>query len=150
MAGSSSEDRWSPPGRLPAACNPPGIFQSGRIETPQSQSRRRGEMRVFAISLILGVLVMAGASSAVAQSPANEAMARQVAQVLKESGRLKNYRVGVKYQDGVAWLDGTVASSEQRETAEALAYQADGVVRVVNRLEIAGEPQVNAGVPDSE
>jgi hypothetical protein len=100
-------------------------------------------MRVFAISLVLGVLVLTGSSTAVAQSPENEAMARQVAQVLKESGRLKSYRVGVKYQDGVAWLDGTVASEEQRQTAEALAYQADGVARVVNRLEVAASPPRN-------
>jgi hypothetical protein len=90
------------------------------------------------MSLILGVLALTGASSAVAQSPENEAVAKQVALTLKESGRLKNYRVGVKYQDGIAWLDGSVASDQQRQIAEALASQTDGVVRVINRLEVAG------------
>ena len=36
----------------------------------------------------------------------NEQAAQQIANNLKESGQLKGYRVGVKYEDGVAWLVG--------------------------------------------
>jgi hypothetical protein len=96
-------------------------------------------MRVFAKSLVLSALVLAAASSAPAQTQDNEAMAQNVAQTLKESGRLKKYHVAVQYQDGVAWLSGTVSSGEQRQTAEMLAGQTPGVTRVVNRLEIAGQ-----------
>lgn len=105
-------------------------------------------MRVLAKSLILSALVVTAASPAKAQTQENEAMAQRVAQELKESGRLKNYRVGVQFQEGVAWLSGTVASREQREIAQSLAAQTDGVKRVVNRLEIATPPQPEAETAD--
>ncbi|MEQ8848048.1 BON domain-containing protein [Botrimarina sp.] len=75
-------------------------------------------------------------ASAGAASPTAEKMAGSVAQTLRESGQLKNYRVGVKYEDGVAWLVGTVTSEEQSAKAEQLAGQVAGVNHVVNKLEI--------------
>ncbi len=63
-------------------------------------------------------------------------MSQTIAQHFKESGQLSNYRVGVKYQDGVAWLLGSVTSQEQANIACELAKQVDGVEQVVNRLEI--------------
>jgi hypothetical protein len=75
-------------------------------------------------------------ASAGAATPAAEQKANQVAQCLRESGQLKNYRVGVKYEDGVAWLMGSVTSAEQSATAEQLASEVEGVTHVVNKLEI--------------
>lgn len=75
-------------------------------------------------------------ATAGAASPTAEKMAGSVAQALRESGQLKNYRVGVKYEDGVAWLVGSVTSEEQSATAEQLAGQVAGVNHVVNKLEI--------------
>ncbi|TWU00196.1 periplasmic protein [Botrimarina colliarenosi] len=73
-------------------------------------------------------------ASAGASTP--EQMASQVAQSLRESGQLQNYRVGVKYEDGVAWLLGSVTSADQSATAERLAREVEGVSHVVNKLEI--------------
>lgn len=75
-------------------------------------------------------------ASAGAASPTADQMAGRVAQALRESGQLKNYRVGVKYEDGVAWLLGTVTSEEQSAAAERLAAEVEGIETVVNRLEV--------------
>jgi hypothetical protein len=75
-------------------------------------------------------------ASAGATAPTAEQMANDVAQTLRESGQLKNYRVGVKYEDGVAWLMGSVTSAEQSATAEKLAREVEGISHVVNKLEV--------------
>jgi len=66
-------------------------------------------------------------------------MAQQVARSIKSSGQLSNYRLGVKYQDKVAWLLGTVSSDQQRQTAIELARQIEGVDQVISKLTIEGE-----------
>ena len=65
-----------------------------------------------------------------------EEMAQQIAGSLRQSGELSNYRVGVKFEDGVAWLLGTVTSTEQSATALRLASNVEGVQHVVNKLEV--------------
>lgn len=82
-------------------------------------------------------------ASAGAASPTAEKMANNVAQALKESGQLRSYAVGVKYEDGVAWLEGRVTSEEQSATAEDLARQVSGVAHVVNKLKVV-EPAAPA------
>jgi hypothetical protein len=90
------------------------------------------------LTLAIAALLMASAGRAAADSAEDRAAAQQIAQDLKDSGMLKGYRVGVKYQDGVAWLTGSVTSVEQKRIAERLASQAKGVDRVISKLEIAG------------
>jgi hypothetical protein len=91
--------------------------------------------------LAIATLAVAPAGRAAAETPDDRAAAQQIAQDLKASGQLRDYRVGVKCQDGVAWLMGTVTSAEQSRTAERLASQSPGVDRVINKLEIAKKPQ---------
>jgi hypothetical protein len=64
-------------------------------------------------------------------------MAENIATSLKNSGQLQNYRLGVKYQDGTAWLLGNVTDSQQEQSAIQLAEQMPGVHRVVSKLDIA-------------
>jgi len=71
----------------------------------------------------------------------NQEVAEQIAQSLRNSGRLNDYKISVKYQDGTAFLSGRVGSQEQANTALKLVYQAPGVTRVVNELVIAGNEQ---------
>jgi hypothetical protein len=85
----------------------------------------------------IATLAALPAGRAAADAEDDRAAAQQIAQDLKESGRLRDYRVGVKYQDGVAWLMGTVTSMEQKRTAEQIARQSAGVDRVISKLEIA-------------
>jgi hypothetical protein len=67
----------------------------------------------------------------------NEKAAQQIAKNLKDSGKLKGYRVGVKYEDGVAWLSGTVTSEKQLRIAEQIASNTPGVAHVICKLEVA-------------
>jgi hypothetical protein len=86
----------------------------------------------------IAALALTPASRATAGAEADRAAAQKIAQELKTSGQLKDYKIGVKYQDGVAWIMGTVTSAEQKQIAERLANQCAGVDRVISKLEIEG------------
>lgn len=67
----------------------------------------------------------------------NQEVAEQIARNLRDSGQMSDYKIGVKYQDGVAWLRGRVVDEEQMNTALKLVFQTPGVTRVVNEMTIA-------------
>ena len=91
--------------------------------------------------LLVGLVVAAATVLAPAFAMAgNQEVAEKIAASLRQSGQLKSYKIGVKYQDGTAWLKGEVASREQMNTALRLVFQAPGVTRVVNDLTV-GEAQ---------
>ncbi|MCC7085541.1 MAG: BON domain-containing protein [Pirellulales bacterium] len=96
-------------------------------------------MRHLSWAAALAALVLAMPLSAIAN---DQEVANQVAESLRSSGRMKDYKVGVKVQEGVAWLEGTVASPEQMRTAESIAEQCYGVDRVVNNLTIGSSRAV--------
>ncbi|MEM6798293.1 MAG: BON domain-containing protein [Planctomycetota bacterium] len=73
-------------------------------------------------------------------------MSQLIASEIRESGQLSNYRVGVKYQDGVAWLFGSVTDKGQEAKAVDLAKQVAGVEHVVSRLEV-GSAKASATKP---
>ncbi len=103
-------------------------------------------MRSFIFSLALvttvsGTMISTGAAQAgddTAQTQAGDDTAQTIAKNLQQSGKLKDYRVGVKYEDGVAWLMGTVTSPQQKRIAEQVARQSAGVDHVVSKLEVEG------------
>jgi hypothetical protein len=100
-------------------------------------------MRRLTFHALAAAVMLLPAAPSFAETAADQAMAQQIGQRLKESGRLKNYRIGVKYEDGVAWLSGTTASEAQREDAIRLTKEMSGVSHVVDRLEVAGAPVLN-------
>lgn len=104
------------------------------------------------IQLVCACALLAATTAAVqGQSPEDSAMAQHVAGSIKESGQLQNYSLGVKYQDGVAWLLGSVASKDQMEKAVELAQQVDGVEQVISKLEIQDDSSVvDAEIVDSK
>lgn len=113
-------------------------------------------MRSLFLGLAMAVAVSGLATQASHAAMSDETMAQLIANDLKESGRLKDYRVGVKYKDGVAWLMGTVSSRQQKQAAELIAGNSEGVVHVVSKLEIeplydetnsSGLQVTNASVP---
>jgi hypothetical protein len=67
----------------------------------------------------------------------NQEVAEQIARNLRGSGQMSDYKVGVRFQDGTAWLRGRVADEEQMNTALKLVFQTPGVNRVVNELAIS-------------
>jgi len=81
---------------------------------------------VAAATVLVPVFALAG----------NQEVAEQIAASLRQSGQLKGYKVGVKYQDGTAWLRGQVSSRDQMNTALRLVFQTPGITRVVNDLTI--------------
>ncbi len=93
-------------------------------------------MRSFIYCLATVVAVSGSAVNSAHAESTNENRAQQIAGSLKESGQLKDYRVGVKFEDGIAWLTGTVTSSQQRQVAEQVARSSPGVNHVVNKLEV--------------
>jgi hypothetical protein len=64
----------------------------------------------------------------------NQEMAAQIAQKLRTSGKLTEYKIGVKFNDGTVWLRGVVSNPQQMNAALRLAFQTPGVSRVVNEL----------------
>ncbi len=89
---------------------------------------------VAAIVAVVPALALAG----------NQEIAEQIANRLRNSGQLADYKIGVKYQDGTAWLRGHVTSEEQMQTALRLVFETQCVERIVNDLSVvsadAGQP----------
>jgi hypothetical protein len=70
----------------------------------------------------------------------NQEVAEQIAQNLKHSGKLSNFRIGVKFDNGTVTVKGRVSTQEQMNTALRLVFKTPGVSRVVNQMTI-GEPE---------
>ena len=97
-------------------------------------------MRKVVFLALLAALLPAIAASA--ETIAEKQMAQKIGSQLKESGKLHNYRIAVKYHDGIAFLEGTVTSVEQRTTAVRLAQHIKGVSQVEYKLEIPGKSDI--------
>lgn len=102
-------------------------------------------MRNLCYGLAIATALVGTASRSMADDATNRNMAQQIADNLKQSGELRDYRVGVKYEDGTAWLMGTVTSTEQKIVAERLARRSAGVEKVVSKLTVAGQEQTPSG-----
>ncbi len=90
--------------------------------------------------LLIGMVVAAAAPLVRTWAMAgNKEVAEQIATALRDSGQLHGYRVGVKYQDGTAWLKGQVATRDEMGTAMQLVFGVPGVTRVVNNLTVSSE-----------
>lgn len=74
---------------------------------------------------------------ALAGNQNDRAKAEQIATLLRDSGRMRNYSVGVKYNAGTAWLSGRVASNQQRNTALEVVSEHDGVTEIVDNLTVS-------------
>jgi hypothetical protein len=101
-------------------------------------------MRLLVL-LASAAAVLLPAPLATAETPAEKAMAQQIGRNLEESGQLRNYQIGVKYQNGVVLLGGTVANASQRDMAVRLTQQMDGVARVISQLQYPGAQISDAG-----
>jgi len=82
---------------------------------------------VFATTALVPMFAWAG----------NQEAANRIAKSLRQSGRMSDYRIAVKVQDGTAWLHGRVTSPDQINKAMNIAFRTPGVERVVNELSIA-------------
>ncbi|QEG36195.1 BON domain-containing protein [Bythopirellula goksoeyrii] len=101
-------------------------------------------MRSFMLGLALLIAATGPAVSTTTAATSDENAAQHIADNLKESGKLKGYRVGVKYEDGVAWLKGTVTSPQQKQIAEEIARSSNGVQHVISKIEVEQPVQDSA------
>lgn len=86
---------------------------------------------------ILGwaIMVIAALTPALALAEGRGA-AQQVADALRDSGKLKDYNINVKFQGGTAWLQGQVTSPQQMGQALAIAKGVPGIQRVINEMSV--------------
>ena len=84
---------------------------------------------VAATTALVPMLALAG----------NQEVAEQIAKGLRNSDRMCDYKIGIKYQEGTVWMSGHVTNSEQMNTAMKLVYQTPGVKRIVNQLTVASD-----------
>jgi hypothetical protein len=80
----------------------------------------------------------------------NQEVADQIAKSLRNSGRLSNYKINVKFQDGTASLRGYVASQEQMNSALKVVYQTPGVTRVVNEIAVNSDVSTKTQVASTQ
>jgi hypothetical protein len=98
-------------------------------------------MRKVILGLAIACVALGQSGLAKADAGDDRSVAKQIADNMKQSGRLKGYSVGVKYQDGVAYLSGSVTSPQQKNIAEQIARQSEGVDHVVSKLEVKATGQ---------
>jgi hypothetical protein len=100
--------------------------------------------------LFISLMVVLTTSLALA---GNQEVANKIAQNLRDSGKMNDYHIAVKFQEGTAWLQGNVSDRQQMNNAIKIAYKTAGVNRVVNDLAINEaddtEPAVAQQVPSS-
>ncbi len=68
----------------------------------------------------------------------NQQTAETIAECLQRSGRLRGYRVDIRFADGVAELSGRVADMAQRDEVLRMVQSVPGVDRVRDLLAVAG------------
>jgi hypothetical protein len=93
--------------------------------------------------LFISLMVVLTTSLALA---GNQEVANKIAQNLRESGKMSDYRIAVKFQDGTAWLQGHVTDQSQMNAAIKVVYKTAGVTRVVNDLTIAESDEEETAV----
>jgi len=76
----------------------------------------------------------------------NQAVAEQIGAALS-GANLDGYDIGIRYQNGVALLEGAVPTNAQRAQAEQIAAGIPGVRSVANRLDVTEERQMPAQPP---
>ncbi|HEY7390082.1 MAG TPA: BON domain-containing protein, partial [Bryobacteraceae bacterium] len=100
------------------------------------------------LSLYLSaVLMVAMLGAACSKAPNDAQISSQVQERLSADSGLQGKQVGVQSADGVVILTGAVDNDAQREAAERYAKGISGVKRVVNDLQIAPPPVVQAAEP---
>ncbi|HEX4149109.1 MAG TPA: BON domain-containing protein [Pirellulales bacterium] len=96
----------------------------------------------------LAIVAIAALWPAMAAAADQEASQR-IAAALRSSGQFVDYSIGVKFDNGNAWLLGRVASEQQRQLAISMVQQMDGVTSVVDKLEIKSSRQAAAAKCDT-
>ena len=101
-------------------------------------------MRRLIWALAIGVVALPMAAFA---ATADQEVAQQIADSLRQSGRLKGYSIAVKYKEGTAKLEGSVRSPLQAEQATEMVNRHPSVQRVINNLTVDASPVASQPMP---
>jgi osmotically-inducible protein OsmY len=95
----------------------------------------------FALSVVTaGLILVATPSRAVADESSTGADVKEQRDIraqLQQAPDLENNRIQVTVDDGIAVLEGTVDSQQEKKEAQQLAH-VDGILGVNNRLKVRG------------
>jgi len=101
--------------------------------------------------LFVGLAVASIAALTALPALAGDAeIAQEIVKRLREQqkqGNLAGFNFGVRVEQGDAWLQGSVASEDQRTTALEVTRRVRGVKRVVNDLSVSGGPAAQSPSP---
>lgn len=92
---------------------------------------------LFTRATIAALIAALAPALALAGDREDQATADQIATLLRDSGKMRNYSVGVKYKDGTVWLSGRVASKEQLQTALSVVSEIEGIEQIVNNMTVS-------------
>jgi len=103
-------------------------------------------MRHLLTGLVVAAFIAVAPITALAD---NQEIATEIAKNLRDDAQLKDFKIGVKYQDGVVWLRGRVSNDAQMSCALRTVFQTPSVQRIVNGLttEATAEPNAPKPVP---
>jgi osmotically-inducible protein OsmY len=95
----------------------------------------------FGLSLGTAGLILVGTGSRAVADESSTGVDKQEEQQirtqLQKAADLKNDRITVSVDDGIAVLEGTVDSEREKKEAQQLAH-VDGILGVNNRLQVRG------------
>ena len=105
-------------------------------------------MRRICFAWTIAAIAALAPALALASDAEDEATAKRIAAALRDSGRMQNYSVGVKYQNGTVWLSGRVTSEKQMQAALDVVSGYEGIEKIVNGLDVAAPAKMKqpAGV----
>jgi hypothetical protein len=95
---------------------------------------------VFAFAVV--AMTVGAPWSVLAGDREDRATAEQIAALIRDSGALQNYSLGVKYKNGTVWLSGRVTSEDQMQSALQVVSDIEGIEQIVNNLEVGGRSKV--------
>jgi hypothetical protein len=96
-------------------------------------------MRAIFSSLAVAAIAALAPAVTLAGEQEDKAAAEQIATLLRDSGQMQNYSVGVKYKNGTVWLSGKVANDRQLQAALQVVSDIEGVQQIVNNMSVASK-----------
>ena len=105
------------------------------------------------LGAICAIAALAPISAWAAESAQDKQVAQQLATILRESGAMQSYSIGIKYNNGTVWLSGRVTDAQQMTNALQILSSVEGIDKIVNNLavdsETAGRGRLRQPMPGS-
>ncbi len=98
-------------------------------------------MRRILFSLAIASIAATAPARLLADDREDQAAAQQIATILRDSGQMKDYSVGVKYKEGTVWLSGRVSSNQQMQAALGVVSDIEGIDQIVNNMAVGRNPK---------